>query len=140
MKIFGDFNKFNIFSLKDILTTRAYLSSIFNTITNEFIYDGPFTIIQSIENNNENIYSIAVYHKDHSNKIVTSHHLDNIEHIILLILFGLFCMSLKYNQTNYNNNIKRLDNFIEYYEIKKKMNILFTVFIFIFMKNINNAC
>ena len=126
MKNLIESNKFKIFSIKDILTTKAYFSSIINIISKEFIKESPYNIIQSIENNNSNNNS--------NNNIILFHNIDNI---IILLLIGIICINIKNNENN--NNIKRLDNFIEYYKIKKKINILISIFIFIFIKNINNV-
>ena len=98
MKNLIESNKFKIFSIKDILTTKAYFSSIINIISKEFIQESPYNIIQSIENYNSN------------NNIILFHSIDNI---IILLLVGIICINIKNNE---NNNIKRLDNFIEYYK------------------------
>jgi hypothetical protein len=140
MKNIINFSKLKIFSIKDILTTRVYFSSIVNTISNEFIKEGPSNIFQTIEtdnnnsNNNNDIYTIILHNNYENSKIIITHNFNNI---IILLLIIIFYINIK-NKNN-NNNLKKLDNFIEYYKIKHKINIILTIFIFIFVKNIENV-
>jgi hypothetical protein len=116
-------NKLKDISLKNMLSTRLYYSSIMDSFTNEIIQDEPYTIIQSFQVNSD----------------THLHHAHNIPNIIILISVVIVCIVYKYRHIDTMDKLKRLDNFIEYYSIRKKINILLTIMSILFIKNVENA-
>ena len=122
------FNGFKDMSLKNMLSTRLYYSSVMDSFANEIIQEEPYTIIQSFQNSGGAVG--AHLHNYHSL---------NAPYIILLCSIGILSILYKYRQMENNNKLKRLDHFIEYYDVRKKINILLTIMSILFIKNVDNA-
>lgn len=118
-------NGFKDISLKNMLSTRLYYSSVMDSVANEIIQDEPFTILQSFQTNAGNH--------------LHNYHSSNAPYIILLCSLGILSILYKYRQMEDNNKLKRLDHFIEYYGVRKKINILLTIMSILFIKNVDNA-
>lgn len=109
----------NIISLKQILQIRIFCSSIFEKISFGFIEDFPITTLNRFNNNyTQNIDNLFTINNS-------------------LIIIGLLtiCYTI-YNLDNKNNSIKKIDNLINYYKIRRSVNQLFIIFSIIFFKNV----
>lgn len=123
------FNGFKDMSLKNMLSTRLYYSSVMDSFANEIIQDEPYTILQSFQNIGGSGDGSHLH----------NYHSLNAPYMILLCSIGILSILYKYRQMEDNHKLKRLDHFIEYYDVRKKINILLTIMSILFIKNVDNA-
>ena len=116
----------NIFSLKQFLQIRIFFSSFCERTSFDMIEDFPIYTMNILNNN----YTP-------NNYVQNINSLFNINNSLLII--GI--LSLCYTIYNYDkkDSIKRIDNLLSYYEIRRNVNQLFIIFSIIFIKNVKNA-
>lgn len=116
----------NIFSLKQFLQIRIFCSSFCERTSFDMIEEVPIFTMNILNNN----YTP-------NNYVPNINSLFNINNSLLII--GI--LSLCYTLYNYDkkDSIKKIDNLLNYYEIRRNVNQLFIIFSIIFIKNVKSA-
>jgi hypothetical protein len=123
MKFFSNIGIGKI-SIKNIIATRAYCSNFASAVSDEFIIDCPYQIINTIQSNGVDI-------SGHDNVDVRI----GVE-VSLIMAFMLYSY---YNEVSPNNPIQRLYDFIEYKKIRLQTRNLFIVVAIVLFRNVQNA-
>ena len=113
--------------IKDILITRAYSSSIISSITEETITETPFnTLQQIIEQIIEQIQQQSFHTPTNTELCIT-----------FATSFILYCSYVYYQEyQKTHQDLKRLDNFIQYQQIQRQTQQILLFLFVIFTKNI----
>lgn len=110
-------------SIKNIITTRAYCSSIAIAMGDEIIIDCPYQIITAINENTATLIGI------HHNTIL------NVAGIQIVLLGMILLFSYQYK----NSVTSRLNEFIDYDNIKMQTRYLIVIISVVLFRNVNNA-
>jgi hypothetical protein len=116
----------NIISLKQILQLRIFCSSICERVSFDIIEDSPIYTMNMLNNN---------YISDDFIPNINS--LFNINNSLLIIGILSLCYTI-YNLDK-KDSMKKIDNLLSYYEIRRAVNQIFIIISIIFLKNVKNA-
>lgn len=116
----------NIISLKQFFQIRIFCSSLFERASFDLIEEVPIYTMNILNNNyipNDFIPNI--------------NNLFNINNSLLIIGILSLCYTI-YNLDK-KDSMKKIDNLLSYYEIRRAVNQIFIIISIIFLKNIKNA-
>lgn len=127
MNNFLSINKIkNIFSLKQFLQIRIFCSSLCERASFDLIEDFPIYTMNIINNN-----------------FIPNNFIPNINSIFNInnsfIIIGILSLCYTIYNLDKKDSIKKIDNLLSYYEIRRNVNQLFIIISIIFIKNIKNA-
>jgi hypothetical protein len=111
-------------SIKNIIATRAYCSNFASAVSDEFIIDCPYQIINTIQSNGIDIYG---------------HNAIDIRIGAELSLLIAFIIYSYYHRMPTNNTIQRLYEFIDYRKIELQTRNLFIIMAIVLFRNVQNA-
>lgn len=117
--------------IKDILITRAYSSSIISTITEETLFNAetPINILQQI------IHQITTITTTTTTLTTTT--LSTTAELCIATSFILYCSYMYYQEyRKTHQDLKRLDNFIQYQEIQRQTQQILLFLFIVLTKNI----
>jgi len=119
----------NIFSLRQFLQIQIFCSSIFEKASFDFIGDLPVYTMNTMNIINNDYMQ--------NNFIPTINNVFNVNNSLLIISILSLCYTV-YN-VDKKHSIKKIDNLVSYYEIRRNVNQIFIIISIIFIKNVKNA-
>jgi hypothetical protein len=111
-----------LFSMRTMITSRAYYSAIMNVVTNEFIMDTPYNFFSYIHE---------------MNTVEPSKIIHQIDSVFLWGMAAYVCWNFMMNEPK--DKARELYTFVDYNAIDRDIKIILFTFIFVFGKNIESA-
>jgi hypothetical protein len=122
--------------VKTVIITRAYSTSILNSIAIELASDAPFNVIENIKATTNDVATGSLMHPD----ITILNHFDGIvfwmgmTYVFIRIYLNKY--ELFIDDNNNDKHVEQLYKFVEYQEISRQTKQFVFLVFYIFFKNV----